>query len=77
MNTPHGAAGTHPYWIRLCVDVDPAGNPIGRCAVLFENGRETATLWFTAPDPFDSLSDAWADLMTQYVDHLGTQLPLF
>lgn len=74
---PHPAATTHPWIVRLFVDVDPAGNPISRGGVLFEGGTEKATLWFGHPDPFDSLSDAWADLITAYADHIGTQPTLW
>jgi len=69
----HPTAQTYPYTIRLFVDVDPAGNPVGTGCVLFEGGKETSTIWFTPPGPFDSLADAWTDLVCDYVDELGTQ----
>jgi hypothetical protein len=79
MTTPtgHPAAQTHPWFLRLQVDVDPAGNPIGRSVVHFEGGREVATIHLSFPDPFDSISDAFADLLTTYVDFIGEQPTLF
>lgn len=73
----HPTADVHPWTIRLFVDVDPAGNPIGKGGVLFEQGQERATLWFEPPGPFDSLADAFADLTVAYVDYIGLQQTLF
>lgn len=70
-------ATTHPWTLRLSVDVDPAGNPIGRHITLFEGGVEKSTIEVQFPDPFDSLSDAWADLVTNYVNFMGLQPTLF
>lgn len=73
----HPAADGHPYVARLFVDLDPAGNPIGRGVVVFRRGVEDGTLWFEVPDPFDTIGDAFADLLTEYVDTIGTQQTLF
>jgi len=73
----HPASLTHPWTIRLFVDLDPAGNPIGKGAVLFERGAEHSTLWFAVPEPFDSVADAMADLVTDHANYLGEQPTLF
>jgi hypothetical protein len=71
------ASQTHPFFTRLFLDLDPAGNPIGRGAIAYENGTETATLWFTVPGPFDSILDAWSELVTEWAESVGEQLELF
>jgi hypothetical protein len=70
-------ATTHPWYLRLSVDVDPAGNPIGRHVTLFENAKEVGTITLAFPDPFDSVNDAWADLLTDYTNYIGEQPTLF
>lgn len=57
--------------------MDPAGNPISLGAVHYEAGQERATLWFETPDPFDSVNDAWSDLLTSYSNFVGAQETLF
>lgn len=74
-NNPAGT--THPYVLRLSVDVDPAGNPIHRHVTLFENGQDKGTVFLRPAEPFDSLVDAWSDLVADYTDYLGSQPTLF
>jgi len=71
------ASQTHPHFTRLFLDLDPAGNPIGRGAVAFENGKETATLWFRVPGPFDHIREVWWDLVDDWEDAGLVQLELF
>lgn len=73
----HPTAKTYPYVTRLFLDVEPSGNPIARGAVLYRRGTEQGTLWFEAPEPFDSLADAWADLLTDFLNYIGEQGVLF
>lgn len=70
------ASQTHPYFTRLFLDVDPAGNPIGRGAIAYERDGEKATLWFHVPAPFDNLNEAWADLVVEFTDTIGEQQEL-
>lgn len=79
MTTPSyiGPAGTFPWFIRLSVDVDPAGNPIGRHITLYQDGKDSGTIGLSFPHPFDSVADAFADLVTDYTDYIGTQPTLF
>lgn len=72
-----GSMRNPPYFIRLSVDVDPNGNPVGRHATLFREGQDRGCLFFTTPDPFDSVWEAFSDLLTDYSNHYGQQAPLF
>ena len=69
----HPTSEIHPYTIRLFVDVDPAGNPIGKGAMEYRRGQENATLWFAVPDPFDNLQECVDALIGEYHMLLGTQ----
>lgn len=71
------AGQTHPHFTRLFLDLDPAGNLIGRGAVAYEDGTEQATLWFHVPAPFDSLLEVWADVLGEYERFVGYQETLF
>lgn len=74
MNDP---SAVYPYTIRLSVDVDPSGHPIGMSAVQYVRGAEEATLWVAFPGPFDSLAEAFGELAGDYRHYLGRQLTLF
>lgn len=71
------SSDTHPYFIRLAVDLDPNGNPIGGHATLYQGGKDEGALFILFPDPFDSAADAWAEVLTTYSDLIGQQLELF
>lgn len=77
METPHPASQVHPFTIRLFVDVDPAGNPVGFGAVQYVRGKEMATILFGTPGPFDTLSEAMTYLADQHAALIGTMRTLF
>lgn len=73
----HRASQTHPYFVRLFVDVDPAGNPIGTGGIHMARGEQLGTLWFETPPPFDTLPEVWQDAVRSYCALMGSQLELF
>lgn len=77
MTLSHPTAGTYPYFVRLAVDLDPAGNPIGCSLAEHRDGQTEAPIIFFAPEPFCDVREAFSDLLTEYVDCIGVQLPLF
>jgi hypothetical protein len=60
-------------FLRLSVDIDVAGNPLGFHATAYREGREEGVVILGFPGPFDSQMGAFV-LLQQHVEaHVGTQ----
>jgi len=68
---------THPYWLRLAVDIDPTGHPLGFHCTLFQDGKDAGTMFLAFPGPFDTLEEACQALVMSYGLLVGRQLDLF
>lgn len=64
---------THPYFVRLAVDLDPAGNPIGASVTQHHHSSGTTAIEHYTPGPFDSPSDVWVELQCRYLSLVGVQ----
>lgn len=65
------------YWIRICVDVDPALNPIGSSYEVHSADDLVSLVVRAADGPFDSASDVFGYCLDDVVSRHGVPLTLF
>lgn len=69
-------ADTHP-WLRLCVDLDRAGNPIGASIEQRDDREPLSLLVLPLPEPFATPVEVFLEVLGEAHDRYGVQLSLF
>lgn len=71
------AARTHPYTVRLTVDVDPAGNPIGWSVTQRRADDTPMAISTGTPGPFDTPTEAFEEALRTFTGVVGVLHTLF
>lgn len=68
---------TRTYWVRTCVDLDSAGNPIGISYEAHDADGNLVGIHTEVPNPFETPHEAFASIYKVVVQQFGLQSTLF